>query len=114
MRHTSNLTGFQADPAGLTTIELLQAYQYEGSVTVLAVVVEQETNTDAEWNIELAGNDLFAAEQSVAVADTPERFIPDQNQDAHDDVAVRLALDLSTPAGNKDDLNVSVLWDDGR
>ena len=95
-------------------IDLLQAYKFEGSVTVLSVVVEQTNNADAEWNIELDGNDLFATEQSVTAPDTLEEFIPEQNQDAHDDTAVRLTLDISTDADPNDVLNLSVLWDDGR
>lgn len=115
MRRTSKEVGVAADAVATTTIDLLQAYKYGGGVTVLAVVVEQTNNADAEFNVELEGNDLFAAEQSVAAADTPEEFIPDQNRDAHDDTGVRLAVDVSTAAAAAgDELNISVLWDDGR
>lgn len=115
MKRQTPLTITEADVVGITPIDLLQAYKFEGSVTVLAVVVQQTNNADAEWNVELDGNDLFSAEQSVAAADTPEEFIPDQSQDAHDDVGVRIDVDVSTGAANAaDSLGVSVLWDDGR
>lgn len=42
------------------------------------------------------------------------QFSPEQNQDAHDDTAFRLVIDVSNAAAPADELNVSVLWDDGQ
>jgi hypothetical protein len=107
--------GIPADAVATETVDLIQAHKHGGSVTALAVVVEQTGSADAEFNVELDGEDLFAAEQSVAAANTPEEFIPEQNRDAHDDEAVELAVDVSSAAaGAGEELNVSVLWDDGR
>jgi hypothetical protein len=102
-----------ADAVATEAVDLLQAYKHGGAVTVLSVVVEQTGAADTDWNIELDGNDLFAAEQSVGAADTPEEFIPDQNREAHDDTAVPLALDVSGAGTGGTELNVSILWDDG-
>lgn len=107
--------GIPADAVATETVDLIQAHKHGGGVTALAVVVEQTNNADTEFNIELEGEDLFAAEQSVAAADTPEEFVPEQNRDAHDDEVVELTVDVSSAAAAAgDELNVSVLWDDGR
>lgn len=114
MKRESKAVGIPADAVARTTIDLLQGYKDGGGVTAHAVVVEQVGAADAEWNIELDGNDLFDAEQSVAAADTPEEFIPNQNRDAHDDVAVEVAVDVSLAGAGGSTLIVNVLWDDGQ
>lgn len=115
MKRQSERMGIPADAVGTETVDLIQVHKFSGAVTVLAVVVEQTDAQDADWNVELDENDLFAAEQSLGPPDMPREFIPDQNREAHDDRAVRLAIDVSAASGTAgSELNVSVLWDDGR
>lgn len=78
---------------------------------VSRVVAEQTNNADAEFNIELGGNDVFNNEQSVDSADTPEGFVPDQNRYSSSDTD-QIALDVSNAAGNAaDQLIVTVVYD---
>jgi|APHM01.1.fsa_nt_gi hypothetical protein len=105
----------QADPASGTTQEVNVSTAAAFSATTLEVsnvVVEQTNAADANWNIQINGDDLFSAEQSVASGDTPENFVPDQNRHVADETAT-VSVDVSS-AGSAGDLNVFVVFEDHR
>lgn len=78
------------------------------TVRVVAVIAEQTSNADAEWNIQVGGNDLFNSEQSVSSADTPELFAPDQNRYVGNDTD-KIEIDKSSAAAAADNLNITVV-----
>lgn len=103
-----------AASAARSVISFIGVHQYGGSVTVEDVTVEQTNNADADFNIELGGDDIFNSEQSVDAADTIETLTPDQNKSAAGE-NLDLAVDVSTAAGNAaDQLLVTVTVDDGK
>jgi hypothetical protein len=91
-----------ADDVATTALGAILSHKYGSSVEVVEVVVEQTNNADAEFNLQVDGNNAFSAEQSVAQADTLESFIPDQNEFSADNVL--LELDVSNGAGNAADV----------
>ena len=96
-----------------TVVGYIQAYKHDGSVRAVSVAGDQEGADDAQWNVELDGTDLFAAEQSVAATNTAEQFQPDQNQDAHDTVGIEVAVDVSTSSATGGSvLNLGLLWEE--
>lgn len=105
--------GTDAATIATTTIGFLQIQKFGGSGFVEAVVVEQSNNADAEWNILVDGSNIFAATQSVASADAPEEFVPDQNRQFTG--SADLQVDVTASAGNAaDQLFVDVLVSDER
>lgn len=89
-------------------IGFVQAHRFGGSSAVKLVVVEQENNNDAEWNVLADGSAVFSSTQSVASADSPETFVPDQNQH-FTGADAELQLDVTSSAGAADQLRVGVL-----
>lgn len=95
-----------ADSAATTALGAILSHKEGGSIEVVELVVEQTTNADAEFNLQVDGNDAFSSEQSVDTADTLESFVPDQNEFAADNVL--LELDVSNAAAAADLLNGGV------
>lgn len=89
-------------------VGFVQIHKYGGRVEAIEVVAEQESNSDAEFNVLLAGSALFSATQSVAAADTPEVLVPDQNEYASG-ASMAVELDVTASAANADQLHVDVL-----
>jgi hypothetical protein len=85
----------------------------EATVEVIAVIAEQTSNADAEWNIEVEGTAVFSSEQSVSSSDTPELFVPDQNEFSATETD-QLNINKSSQASASDSLHVTVVTDDGR
>ena len=112
-RHTHEETGIAADNTDTDRIGVAGEAFPEASVEIVTVLVEQTSNSDAEWNIELNGNAVFSSEQTVSAADTVERFTPDQNRYTSDETAA-IEINKSNAAASADSLNVTVVTDDGR
>lgn len=106
-RHVHERMGITANSTGRTVIGHIAEAFPRDTVEVVRVVVEQLNAADADWNVELGGNDVFSAEQSVSSADTPEGFVPDQNRFDADETS-QIALDVST-AGSAGGLHVTVV-----
>lgn len=104
--------GTDATSIATTTIGFLQIQKFGGSGFVEAVVVEQESAADAEWNIIVDGSNIFASTQSVASADAPEEFVPGQNRNFAGSAA--LELDVTASSGTSGNLLVDVLVSDER
>lgn len=109
-KHTKSIT-VDAASAATSHIGFIGEHLYGSSVYVEEVVAEQEGASDADFNVELGGSDLFGSEQSVSSADTPEVLNPDQNE-AGTGSPLELAVDVSA-AGSAGDLNITVVYDDG-
>lgn len=112
MKHDYNGTA-SADTIQTNFIGFVQSHEFGGSGFVEKVVVEQTTNSDAEWNVQLDGSNIFSSTQSVTVSDAPETFSPDQNRHVAGPSA-RLQLDVTASAGAADTLRLGVLIDDHR
>jgi|APHM01.1.fsa_nt_gi hypothetical protein len=91
-----------ADSVATVALGTMLSHKEGGSIEVVEVVVEQTNNADAEFNLQVGGNDAFSNEQSVAAADTLESFTPDQNEFASDNVL--LEIDVSNAAANAGDV----------
>lgn len=65
------------------------------TVEVARVVLEQVGAADANINLELAGNKVFASDISVSAAGTAEGHTPDQNEYAADETDA-LEADVTT------------------
>jgi hypothetical protein len=109
MKHDYNTTA-SADTIQTNHIGFVQVHKYGGHVEVVEIVAEQENNADAEWNVLVDGSNVFAASQSVASADAPETFTPDQNRIASG-ASMAVELDVTASAGAADNLLVDVLVD---
>jgi len=109
-----NVGGGGTDAASIatSTIGFLQIHKFGGSGFVEAVVVEQESAADAEFNVLVDGSNIFAASQSVASADAPEEFVPDQNR--HFTGSAALELDVTASSGTAGNMLVDVLVSDER
>jgi hypothetical protein len=108
---TVNQKTVNDDPAtaDTTTICTLGSLFFTGPAEVTRVLCEQTGAADAQWNVELGGNDLFANEQSVDAADTVESFVPDQNEYSSTE-SDQLAVSVST-AGSAGNLIVTVVYE---
>lgn len=95
-----------ADSASTVALGAFLSHKEASTAEVVEVVVEQTTNADAEFNLQVNGNDAFSSEQTVSEADTLESFVPDQNEYAADNVL--LELDISNAAAAADVLNGAV------
>jgi hypothetical protein len=113
-KHDYNATGVAADSTGVTHVSFVGAHLYGSSATVEQVIAEQSGAADADFNVELDGNDVFSNEQSLDAADTPEELTPDQNKNAAGS-PLELAVDVSSASGTADStLDVTVVVDDGK
>jgi hypothetical protein len=88
-------------------IGFIQVHKFGGHVEVVEIVAEQENNADAEWNVLVDGSNVFAASQSVASADAPETFTPDQNRIASG-ASMAVELDVTASSGTAGNLHVGV------
>lgn len=104
-------TGVAADAAGRTVIGFLAEAFPNRTVEVKRVIAEQTGAADADFNVEAGGQDVFSGEQSVANADTPEGFSPDQNRYEASETS-DIAVDVSNASGTGGStLNVTVVVD---
>jgi len=98
-------------PAGTRTrLGYVQIHRFGGSIEVVEVVARQTLASDAYWNIELNGNNIFSTSQSVATSGKPQLFYPDQNRYA---AASALPIDFvmkasSNTANSRIDVSVLV------
>lgn len=101
-----------ADAINTVPIGAIQVAQgFSSGVTIRRVVAFQEGDSDAEWNVRVAGSDIFSSTQSVSSQDTAETFQPDQNTEptgSNDAVEV----DVTASSGTSGQLAVGVLVDD--
>jgi hypothetical protein len=111
-RTTETVTGIDATSTGSTTAGFAAAAFPGSTLELVNVTAEQTTNADADWNIEVGGDDAFSTEQSVAASGTPEQFVPDQNQYDSDDTST-IAVDVSS-AGTGGELSFTLVFEDGR
>lgn len=112
MKHDYNGSA-AADSIATTTIGFAQAQEFGGSGFIDRVVVQQESDSDAEWNVLVDGSNIFASTQSVASSDTSEEFIPDQNRN-YTGAVVDIDVDVTASSTTSGNLIVGVLTDDGR
>lgn len=105
--------GVAADDTNTSRIGNIAEAFPEATVEVVAVIVEQTSNADADWNIELGGSAVFSSEQSVSSSDTPELFHPDQNEFSATSTD-NIDINKSNAASAADSLHVTVVTDDGR
>lgn len=103
-------TEIDVTSTGAVPLGFVQAHKYGGSVRAVEVVAES-TVDDAEWNVELDGNDLFGSDASVAASGEAETFTPDQNRSASGDT-VSLAVDVNTAtSGSAGTMDIGVALD---
>lgn len=110
MKHDYN-GSVDATTIATTTIGFAQAQEFGGTGFVHKVVAEQEGANDAEFNVNVDGNAVFSSTQSVASADTPETFVPDQNRH-YTGPSVQVEIDVTASSGTSGNLIVGVLTDD--
>lgn len=87
------------------------ALNFSSGARIRRVAARQEGAADAEWNINVGGNALFAATQSLASADTTETFTPGQNRDiAASGEAIE--VDVTASSATAGELAVGLVLDD--
>jgi hypothetical protein len=112
-RHVHERNGIAADDTDSEVIGHVAETFPEATAEIVALVVEQTSNSDGQWNVEVGGDALFSQEQGVSAADTPERFVPDQNQQEALETA-QIVLNKSGAAAASDNYTVTVITNDGR
>lgn len=100
-----------ADSVQTHWLGFVQFHEFGGTALVEKVIVEQENNSDAEWNINANGSAIFSSTQSVASGDTPETFVPDQNRELTG-ANSELQFDVTASASFADQIRVGVLLTD--
>lgn len=102
--------GQSAQTIATHDLGFLQIHKFGGSGYVEEVIVEQEGAQDAEWNIIVDGSNLFSSTQSVASADAPETFVPDQNR--YFTGSAKAELDITASSGTSGNILASLLVTD--
>lgn len=82
MRQDYTHESITATATGQTELGPVGIHLFGGTVQVVAVTARETSSADTGWNVNLGGNAIFSASQSVSSADTWETFIPDQNKRA--------------------------------
>lgn len=96
-------TDVDGQKTGSQLIGFVNIHEYGGAVKAKKVVVQQNGGSDAQWNIQLDGRDVFATTQSVTTSFTSEAFYPDQNLFASGEtVPLRMSITsaAASPASN--------------
>lgn len=111
MKQDYNATGLDVQSTGTQLIGFVQTHEYGGSGFVEKVVAQIEDNTNPEFNVNIDGSAIFSSTQSLAAANTPETFVPDQNRH-FTGPSVAVQLDVTTSASAANNMDIGVLVDD--
>jgi hypothetical protein len=93
-------------------IGFIQTHEYGGSGHVEKVVLQLDDNTNPSLNVQVDGSALFTSPVTLAAANTPETFIPNQNR-SYTGPSVEALVSVRTSASATNNLDVGLLVDDG-